>query len=293
MNVSIIIVNYNTKDLLISCLESINTYTQYLDYEIIVVDNGSKDGSKEYFTQRLDIKYMYSKENLGFGRANNIGAEQASGKYLLFLNSDVLLRNNAVKYFFDFAESSHEKLGALGCILTDIFGNNIHSYGPFITLKNEIKILFTKYLRFFKDKNITNPSSIQSPLEVDYITGADLFVPRSVYIELGGFDPLFFMYCEETDWQKRMADNGYKRLIIPGPMIVHLEGGSDTNGTKVWTASRMERNRISQVLYYKKHFKGITLLFLRCFKYLMEFPITIYLTIRYPNKKYVNLLKYF
>ena len=93
MQVSIIIVNYNTKDITENCIASIISQTKDVEYEIILVDNASTDGSKEYFEKRNGIHYIYSNENLGFGRANNLGAKSASGEFLFLLNSIILSRS--------------------------------------------------------------------------------------------------------------------------------------------------------------------------------------------------------
>lgn len=228
MDVSIIIVNYNTCDLLKQCIQSIISNTREVVYEIIVIDNDSHDESCQMLKNDFPtVKLIRSDINLGFGKANNLGIKQASGKYLFFLNSDTILCNNAIKNFFEFSISYTDKLGAVGTILKDNNGNNIHSYGKFITIKSELKNVLTKYSKIFGVKNNTDylyPPAIKESKEVDYITGADLFIPYKVYQELEGFDPMFFMYCEEVDWQYRMAINGYKRLIISEPEIIHLEG---------------------------------------------------------------------
>lgn len=255
MDVSIIIVNYNTLGLTSDCIESVVDKTSDLEYEIILVDNASTDGSKEVFLQDARIRYIYSDQNLGFGRANNLGIWEAKGRYLFFLNSDTILLNNAVKYFFDFCEGHQdEKIGALGAILKDQNQKNIHSYGKFITPAGEIMNVVSKYLRFLKKQEYLHPTSVLQPEAVDYITGADLFVPRGICDELGVFDPAFFMYCEEVDWQFRMAKAGYKRLVIDGPLIIHLEGGSDPSNTRLWSFHRIENIFRSKLLYIKKHY---------------------------------------
>ena len=116
MDVSIIIVNYNTKDLLCQCVDSIYDKTSNVEFEIIVVDNDSSDGSKELFIKDKRIRFIEAGGYLGFGKANNLGVDAAKGKYVFFLNSDTILMNNAVKLFYDYCES-HEKdrLGAVGC----------------------------------------------------------------------------------------------------------------------------------------------------------------------------------
>jgi len=109
MDVSIIIVNYNTLGLTSDCIESIVDKTSDLEYEIILVDNASTDSSKAVFSQDPRVRYIYSDRNLGFGRANNLGIREATGRYLFFLNSDTILLNNAVKYFFDFCEKNPDR----------------------------------------------------------------------------------------------------------------------------------------------------------------------------------------
>ena len=109
MDVSVIIVNYNTKNLTSDCIQSVIDKTSGVDYEIILVDNASTDGSKEFFENDVRLKYIYSDKNGGFGYGNNQGMEIARGKYLFLLNSDTVLLNNAIREFFDYAESHDEK----------------------------------------------------------------------------------------------------------------------------------------------------------------------------------------
>ena len=131
MNVSIIIVNYNTKKLLSDCLKSIYEQTKDLEFEVIVSDNGSTDGSIEMLKSDFpQVILIENNANLGFGTANNRGLSVAKGKYIFYLNSDTILKNNAVKYFFDFWENSPEpeKIGGLGANLLNSAGETIHSY---------------------------------------------------------------------------------------------------------------------------------------------------------------------
>ena len=101
MDVSIIIVNYNTKELTAACINSIFQYTEGVEFEVILVDNASTDGSREFFRKDTRIILIESEINLGFGRANNLGYEYSHGKYVFLLNSDTYLLNNAVKIFYD------------------------------------------------------------------------------------------------------------------------------------------------------------------------------------------------
>ena len=252
MTVSIIIVNYNTLHVLKPCLDSIIEHTIGIDYEIIVVDNGSTDGSIEVLSQDNRITLIQTGENLGFGKANNKGLEQAKGKYILFLNSDTLLRNNAIKIFYDFAEQYQGKLGALGCILEDRQGNWIHSYGQFPKMKDD----FQKFLwiPILKGLHLYNSPVIKYPkqwLTVDYVTGADLFVRREVLDECGAFHPAFFMYCEESEMEHRFNLHGYDNVLLNGPRIIHLEGEGGKDGKSSRFIRDTYRQQKSEYIYFK------------------------------------------
>lgn len=250
MDVSIIIVNYNTKHLLEDCLSSLYALTQSIDFEVIVVDNASSDDSETYITRKFpQVKWINSGGNIGFGRANNLGAKYADGKYLLLLNSDTLLLNNAIKAFYDYAEThSEEQIGALGGWLVDSNHNSNSSYGYFPSPCAEIQYLLQNCI-------LKKKLHHEIEMNVDYIIGADMFVLKKVFEELGGFDSNFFMYYEETDLQYRMAQNGYVRRIIVTPHIVHLEGGSFS--IKGLTLSRFIMAQKSYNYYLRKHYKGI------------------------------------
>ena len=246
MNVSIIIVNYNTLHVLKPCLDSITEQTIGIDYEIIVVDNGSTDGSKDALTEDKRIVFIPTGENLGFGRANNQGLEQAKGKYVFFLNSDTLLKNNAIKMLYDFAEHYQGRLGALGCILEDRQGNRIHSFGKFPKMSDDFRkflwIPILKGLHLYRQPVINYP---EQWMKVDYITGADLFVSRQVLDECGAFHPAFFMYYEESEMEHRFKVHGYDNVLLNGPRIVHLEGegGKDGSSSKfIRDTYRQERS---------------------------------------------------
>lgn len=250
MDVSIIIVNYNTKQLLANCLTTVFEKTKGVTFEVIVVDNASTDGSEEYIKERYpSVKWINSGENLGFGKANNLGAKSATGKYLFLLNSDTLLLNNAIRIFFDYAEShQHEGIGTLGSWLLDKNEKPNNSFGFFPCAKNEICYLLGKY-------QLPSLSDITEEKEVDYITGADLFIEKRVFDKLDGFDKNLFMYYEETDLQYRLALQSLSRKVIPGPRIIHLEGGSFEN--KGLSLKRFLMAQTSYNYYLKKNFHGL------------------------------------
>ncbi|MDD2493683.1 MAG: glycosyltransferase family 2 protein [Tissierellia bacterium] len=257
IDVSIIIVSFNTKHLTLKCIESIIDHTIGIKYEIIVVDNASIDGSVEAIKAKFPIvSIIDSGENIGFGRANNLGVESAKGKYLFFLNSDCILIENAIMKMYDYFEkqnSLNNSIGAIGCYLLDSENNLNTSYKRFPTpgllVGSRILDLVN---RVFKTKFVTKQVSnytINRKGEVDFITGADLFILNDIFTSLNGFDPSFFMYYEETDLQKRMSNKSLKRIILKDVNIIHLEGGS--------TSRKMSSNTIfidSEFKYIKKHY---------------------------------------
>lgn len=274
MDVSIILVNYNTRQLTQNCINSIFRYTQEIDFELILVDNGSTDGSVELFQKDERIILVVSETNLGFGRANNLAYKYACGKYIFLLNSDTLLLNNAVKVFYDYAESHRsENLGALGTTLLDKQKQVIHSFGRFPTPLNSLYFIISSYTRrigidvhkwYFSEQRMK-----ASVGNVDYITGADLFIPQVVIEQTGFFDPAFFMYFEETDLQKRMMQQMFFRRIIAGPEIIHLEGASFQKGEK-YNLFKSSQYRKSEFLYLKKHSHFLAYVFYRFFLFLLS-----------------------
>ena len=252
MNVSIIIVNYNTLHVLKPCIDSIVTHTTGISYEIIVVDNGSTDGTTDALRGDYRVKFIPTGENLGFGRANNRGLELANGEYIFFLNSDTLLKNNAIKMLYDFTKKYQGKLGALGCILEDRQGNQIHSYGQFPKMGNDfLKFLIVPIL---KGLHLYHQPAIKYPeqwMKVDYVTGADLFVSRQVLDTCGTFHPAFFMYYEESEMEHRFHLHGYDNVLINGPHIIHLEGEGGKTGNKSKFIRDTYRQERSLFIYFK------------------------------------------
>jgi GT2 family glycosyltransferase len=269
MDISIIIVNYNTRELLRNCLVSIFEQTKNIDFEVIVSDNASTDGSVEMLNKCFpQVILIENGENLGFGAANNRGLNLAKGKYILYLNSDTVLINNTIKIFYDYWEHSWEKehLGAIGCNLRDSHGNVIHSYGKFPALNTEIIMLLYLIVAYliksilycFSIRNFKLRKDFFSVYvgEVDYITGADLFLLNDVF---ACFDERFFLYFEEVDLEYKLKCNGKKRLIIDGPIIHHLEGGSDKKADYFnFSKQSIFLMSISKLLYFKKHTKSKT-----------------------------------
>lgn len=257
IDVSVIIVSYNTKDLTRNCLNSLYEKTQGVNFDVFVVDNDSQDGSCEMIkTEFPQVKLIESKENLGFGRANNLAIKQSNAEYVFLLNTDTLLINNAIKIMLDFLNDPNNKeVGACGGNLYDIENKNALSYGYLPTIKTkfvktfQLKWLFPSENTKISDKGFNVKNELK---QVDYITGADLMMRKSVLDQVGIFDEDFFLYYEETELQYRINKAGYKIFILPDAKINHLEGKSSSN--------RKNRRKVfleSEYLFYKKCY-GIT-----------------------------------
>lgn len=236
-DVSVIIVNYNTKELLRNCLHSLYNQTKGISFEVFVSDNGSRDGSLAMLrTDFPQVKVVDNNANLGFGAANNRALALATGKYIFYLNSDTVVLNNAIKIFFDYWEQNdtERNLGAIGGNLLDEKNKIIHSAGVFRSIDTEISEALYDMVRSYKliipglkkRKMGKEPPATEKIIgAVDYVTGADLFVRND---ENAYFDERYFLYYEETDMQKRMEKLGKERRIIEGPLIQHLKGGSNS-----------------------------------------------------------------
>ncbi|MDR1420827.1 MAG: glycosyltransferase family 2 protein [Treponema sp.] len=247
MNISIIIVNYNTKDLLRNCLDSIYRHSRDIGFEVIVSDNGSLDGSVEMIKESFPgVKIIENRKNIGFGAANNRGLDSASGNYVFYLNSDTVLLNNAIKFFFEFWENYHDRdhLGALGCVLLNSRGLPTHSWGGFSSATRELREKLPGARR-------SRPAPVVPPLEVDYIAGAALFLKNDGFAR---FDERFFLYFEDSDLQLRLAGAGKKRIIIDKPRIIHLEGASNSPSAMPAFEGSFSRIQfaISKIKYYRK-----------------------------------------
>lgn len=280
MTVSIIIVNYNTTKLLLDCIRSIKKQTKNVDYEIIVVDNASTDNVNIVLDTNPDVILLQLQTNIGFGQANNKGLDIANGEFVFLLNSDTILLNNAIKVFLDFMYANkNQKIGAIGGQLLQADGiSKNHSSSSFPSFKNEFKEEINRFTRAILKKDIlvkANETIIkenQTQLAVDYITGADLFMPVAVLKQIGTFDKQFFMYYEETDLQKRMQINGYERLIINGTKIIHLEGGSFDFAKQV-SGRRLLMIEQSKFKYFKKHTPRLAYFAYRFFYFFSSIPL--------------------
>lgn len=229
IDLSVIIVNFNTRAVTLACLESLYQHTHDLNFEVIVVDNASPDGSAEalgkFETKYKNFKLIRSTVNLGFGAGNNLGAKEAKGKYLLFLNSDTLFTDNNLPHCLA-AVRKDNGIGVYGCNLTNKDGSHQPSGGYFPTLGRLLA------WQFFVDdlpliggfiKSIHPHSSPKTP---DWVTGAFMLVPAAIFRQAGGFDENIFMYTEELELCYRIKKMGQIIVLDPSTSIIHLGGAS-------------------------------------------------------------------
>jgi GT2 family glycosyltransferase len=248
MDVSIVIVNYNTVNLIIDAVNSIIHKTQNVAYEIIVVDNNSSDNSKAILDKIFGnkISYIQLPENIGFGRANNEGAKIARGRHLFFLNPDTELLNNAVKILADFLDKN-ENVAVCGGNLFDCDNRPTQSYGKiFPSAFGDLNMMLGNFfLKMIYGKNYEF-NYTKKPTKVAYITGADLMIKKDIFESLSGFDADFFMYYEETELCYRIHRK-YLIVNIPDAKIRHLEGKSFSN-----TEKRERLKATSRKIFYTK-----------------------------------------
>lgn len=225
MDISIIIVNWNTKDLLRNCLNSIYGTVQGIALEIIVVDNASHDGSvamlREEFPQ---VTIIENTTNRGFGAANNQALCIMNGRYALLLNTDTILTKNAVYELFSFMEAHPDAAMACGQLL-NADGSKQNSIASFPTLWT--LFLNTSLLEYLLPKSYPSKRyDYKGPIEIDSGIGACLMVRKQAIDEVGMFDERYFFFFEETDWALQMKTAGWKIYHVPSAFIYHLQGQS-------------------------------------------------------------------
>jgi len=267
---SIIILSYNTKGVLEDCLTSIVRHDKRLNFsgkslradqeeiipaEIIVVDNGSTDGSREMINDQWPmVKLIVNKNNLGFGKANNQGMRKARGEYFLLLNSDTLLEEGAISQVV-FWLSSRSEFDLVGCKLLNLDKTSQPSTGRFPNLINSFSMLFLDHL-LKKQLIMDSPKEIK---KVDWIMGACMFLRKDVFRQTKGFDEKIFMYMEEVEWCYRIKQAGFEVGFYPNAKIIHLGGASSTSGRTAPIINIFK----GLIYFYKKHYSKTSLFILK------------------------------
>lgn len=247
MILSIIIVHYNSWPLIQDCLLSIQQHLFNLDYEIIVVDNNSSDGSEEKIKNHFpEVIFIRNDENLGFAKANNKAIKTAKGKYLFLLNPDTLILDNGINDVIHYMENNPE-VGLIGPCIVDKNFNIIHSFSTSKNFKEHCKEMFEdafyiQHLQMIFKKNHLAPSTSE-PFHVGFVNGSAMIIRKNALRKVGLLDERFFFCAEEVDWCFRFNQNRFKIVYHPVLKVLHYGGsGQDIN---LW----------SFLQYHKSHMK--------------------------------------
>lgn len=250
-DLSVIIVNWNTKELVLNCLESFYRTVKGLTFEIFVVDNGSTDGSPDSVRRRFPkIELIQNQRNLGFARANNEALRRSKGRYVLLLNTDVILTHGAVEKLVEFMDGN-PTVSIAGGQLINMDGSKQNSFDNFPSLAAEVfnksllRILFPKR---YPSKRV----DYSIPIDVHSVIGACMIVRSCSIQEVGLLDEDYFFFLEETDWCYRMRSRMWRVCHVPQAEIIHLQGKT---AHVVKDRAKIEYYR-SLYLFFKKH-KGI------------------------------------
>jgi GT2 family glycosyltransferase len=267
-DISIIIISFNTRDVTERCIETLLSSLKSspaIRYQIIVVDNNSTDGSAEMLA-KLPVEPIFLKKNLGFGKANNLGLKQAKGKYVLFLNSDVI--HDSVDYADLLAYmDTHSNVGSLTLKLLLPSGaidpashrgfptlwRAFTYYGKLERLFGGIPVLN----RLFGGYHLTH-EPLDRTHDIDACSGAYFLTRRALMEELGGFDEQFFMYGEDLDLSYRIAERGFRNIYYPKHRATHLkyQSGIKTKDERISKDIRRHFYR-SMAIFYRKHYERL------------------------------------
>ncbi len=222
---SIIIVNTNTKDWLAGCLASLASQDIYERLQTIVVENASSDGSRELLNDTYPwAEAVHLTETIGFGPANNLGAQRATGETLLFLNQDTVVKPGSLQQMLE-ALDEHPSWGVAGGTIYDGDGDLERSTGTYPTFTSLVLNRALKPLTFLQ--NLFGQASFQHwqgydiSRRVGWVTGAYLWIRRSVFEAIGGFDEKIYLYCEDVDLCYRTVQSGWECVYLPVAPIVH------------------------------------------------------------------------
>ncbi|MDO8356338.1 MAG: glycosyltransferase family 2 protein [Nitrospirota bacterium] len=256
IDLSIAIVSYNTKDLLLDCLRSLHAHTSGIRFDVIVVDNDSRDGTVSAVRDSYPaITIIANPDNRGFAKAVNQAGAVSRGRHMLLLNSDTLVRDHALATMVRYLDD-HPDVGAVSCKQWTGEGHLNQTSFPFPSIRDHLfySALFHRIAPSMQAvAAATQAVDCTTSQDVDWANGACLMVRRSLFEQLGGLDESFFMYFEDADLCRRLRQQGYRVRHLAEAAIVHLIGrssGRDHDFLQlVWEFSRIR--------YVEKHFPPV------------------------------------
>ncbi len=265
------------KLLLEQCLQSVLLASKNISTEIFVVDNASADGSEAYFNNKFDgVKFRWSKENLGFSKANNSVLPETKGDYILFLNPDTIVPEDCFEKCMHFLHA-HPECGGLGVKMMNAKGVYLKESkrgipGPmasFAKMSGLIRVfpqskIFAAYYAGHLSENETH--------EIEVLSGAFMMVSRKALEKVKGFDEDYFMYAEDIDLSLRIRASGFKNYYLPSTSIIHLKGESTPKHTAFYTRHFYGAMKIFVRKYYAKQpvVKSVMLFAISCSKLLAD-----------------------
>lgn len=256
MDLSIIIVNTNEWHVLRPCLESVFRETHGCDFEVIVVDNASTDGTPEHLAREFpSVNVLRNTRNRGFAASNNDGIRNARGRFVLLLNPDTIVHDSAISRTVELLAQTPEA-GLAGCLLRLKDGSIQQSLRSFPALWDVFVEATFLYLVFPRTRLFgryyMSDFDYRERRRVDWLCGAFLLIRREVIDAVGLLDEQFFMYTEEVDYCYRARQEGFETWFFPDAVVTHLWGGMNAVNKRVvvWTHG-------SQMLFFDKHFRGL------------------------------------
>jgi GT2 family glycosyltransferase len=254
IDLSISVVSYNVKEMLRQCLRSIIAHTRGIKYEIIVVDNGSQDGTVEMLgTDFPSVRLIVNRQNRGFAAAQNMGLGRGRGRYLFSLDSDTYIKNDVFSIMVRFMDQQADA-GAAGAKLLSPQGVRQYSrrrfppsIWPVIYRGSFLRNILppTRQVRYYEMSDVV----LKSEAEVDWVYGGNIIFRRRALEQVGLFDERFFIYCEDVDISYRMQEKGWKRYFIPGAEIFHY----GQQGTRQLRIRSYLRHVSSYVKLFRKY----------------------------------------
>jgi GT2 family glycosyltransferase len=268
LRVDIIIVNWNSRKQLAECIDSIFECGRGCTNKILVVDNGSTDGSADFLDQRSDVELIRANKNLGFARACNLGAKSSDSDFLLFLNPDAQLMEGTLQRAVEFMEDPvNASVGVCGVQLIGSGGTVERTCARFPSPLNfvahaaGVTKVFPRWNLHMLDWDHAETR------QVDHVIGAFFLLRRTIFAQLCGFDEQFFVYLEDLDFSKRMSELRYRSIYLADVRAYHKGGGT----SEQVKASRLYYSLRSRILYVFKHFSFLGALVVTLATLVLEF----------------------